>query len=85
MWNSLTAEADVDDLYVQPECSVYPSYRNIADPASLERALEALQKAENPLIICGQGALSSGASQAVQKLAELLFIPVGTTTSASRA
>lgn len=81
MWNSLTAEADVDDLYVQPECSVYPSYRNIADPASLERALEALQKAENPLIICGQGALSSGASQAVKQLAELLSIPVGTTTT----
>ena len=41
MWNCLSDTAEVNDLYAQPECSVYPSYRNIADPSSLENALEA--------------------------------------------
>lgn len=85
MLNCLTDTAEVTDLYAQPECREYPSYRNIADPAKLESALEALVKAENPLIICGQGALSSGACEEVQALAETLSIPVGTTTTGKGA
>jgi acetolactate synthase I/II/III large subunit len=81
MWNCLSTEAEVNDLYAQPECSQYPSYRNIADPASLEKALEALLLSEKPLIVCGQGALSSGAGTLVQQLAHTLNIPVGTTTT----
>jgi len=81
MWNCLSDTAEVNDLYQQPECSVYPSYRNIADPSSLENALEALLNSKNALIICGQGALSSGAGPAVQQLARALNIPVGTTTT----
>jgi acetolactate synthase-1/2/3 large subunit len=81
MWNCLSATAEVNDLYVQPECRVYPSYRNVADPSSLENALEALVNSKNALIICGQGALSSGAGPAVQQLARALNIPVGTTTT----
>ena len=81
MWSCLSEKADVRDLYAQPECSVYPSYRNIAEPAKLEEALEILLRSKTPLIICGQGALSSGASQEVQKFAHALNIPVGTTTT----
>ena len=81
MWNCLSDTAEVNDLYAQPECSVYPSYRNIADPSSLENALEVLLNSKNALIICGQGALSSGAGPAVQQLARALNIPVGTTTT----
>ena len=81
MWSCLSDTAEVGDLYAQPECAVYPSYRNIADPASLEKALEALLNSKNALIICGQGALSSGAGTAVRQLARALNIPVGTTTT----
>jgi acetolactate synthase-1/2/3 large subunit len=81
MWSSLAKTTQVSDLYAQSECSVYPSYRNIADPASMERALEILAASKNPIIICGQGALSSGAGPEVQKLAHVLNIPVGTTTT----
>ncbi len=81
MWNCLSAEAEVEDLYAQPECCVYPSYRSIADPTSLEKALELLSKSKKPLIICGQGVLSSRANLAVQQFAEVLSIPVGTTTT----
>jgi len=85
MWNCLSAEAEVTDLYAQRECRVYPSYRSIADPSSLEKALELLLKSENPLIICGQGALSSGANLAVEQFAETLGIPVGSTTTGKGA
>ena len=81
MWNVLTEKTSVEDLYAEPHCAKYPSFRPIADPSCLKMAIEALQKAERPLIICGQGALSSGASEAVTRLAELLSIPVGTTTT----
>lgn len=81
MWNCLSDTAQINDLYAQPECSIYPSFRNIADPLSLERALEVLLNSKNALIICGQGALSSGAGTAVQLLAHALNIPVGTTTT----
>ena len=74
MWNCLSTTAEVNDLYAQTECSHYPSYRSIADPSSLEKALEALLSSKKPLIICGQGALSSGAGPAVQQLAQALNI-----------
>ena len=81
MWNSLTDTAEPTDLYAQPECAVYPAYRSIAEPSKLEETLQLLVKAKNPLIVCGQGALSSGAGAEVQQLAEALSIPVGTTTT----
>ncbi len=68
MWNCLSDKADVNDLYAQQECSVYPSYRNIADPSSIEKALEAPLKSEKPLIICGQGVLSSGQARLFSSL-----------------
>jgi acetolactate synthase-1/2/3 large subunit len=81
MWNCLSATTEVNDLYAQTECSVYPSFRHVADPASLEKALELLVAARHPLIICGQGALSSGAGAEIGRLAHALNIPVGTTTT----
>ncbi len=81
MWNSLSDTAAVQDLYAQPECSSYPSFRFVAEPAAIERGLEVLMSAAKPLMICGQGALSSAAEAAVQRLAESLQIPVATTTT----
>ncbi|MDD9922342.1 MAG: thiamine pyrophosphate-binding protein [Boseongicola sp.] len=72
--------AEVDDLYAEPEYSSYPAHRPVADHSKLRAALDLLLKAEKPVIICGQGALISGASEAVLALAERLQIPVGTTT-----
>ena len=85
MWDCLSETAEVNDLYAQPECSFYPSYRNVADPANLNKALELLLAAKHPFIICGQGVLSSGASFEVQQLSHALNIPVGTTTTGKGA
>lgn len=85
MQRCLSETADVNDLYVQPECRVYPSYRHIAETAKLEEALAVLLRSKNPLIICGQGVLSSGACFEVQQFAHALNIPVGTTTTGKGA
>lgn len=72
--------AEIGDLYAEPEYRSYPAHRPVADHGKIREAIRLLLAAEKPVIICGQGALISRASKIVQELAELLQIPVGTTT-----
>lgn len=78
--NVFHEEADVSDLYAEPEYSHYPAHRPLADLGKIRRTLDLLLAAEKPVIVCGQGALISQASEVVLELAELLQIPVATTT-----
>ncbi|MCO5147327.1 MAG: thiamine pyrophosphate-binding protein [Aquamicrobium sp.] len=73
-------EAEISDLYADPDYQVYPAHRPVADHGRIRKAIDILLAAKKPVIVCGQGALISQASDVVQKLAELLQIPVGTTT-----
>jgi acetolactate synthase-1/2/3 large subunit len=50
-----------------------------ADLSQLERAVQAMMKAEKPIIMAGGGVILSGASSELQALAELLMAPVVTT------
>lgn len=72
--------AEIADLYAEEEYQSYPAHRPVADHRKLRAAIAVLLAAKRPVIVCGQGALISKASAAVQELAELLQIPVGTTT-----
>lgn len=72
--------AELSDLYAEPDYRHYPAHRPVADHAKLGEAIRLLIEAEKPVIVCGQGALSSKASDIVLELAELLQIPVATTT-----
>ncbi|KAA0971988.1 thiamine pyrophosphate-binding protein [Aureimonas fodinaquatilis] len=72
--------AEIRDLYAEEDYQVYPAHRPVADHSKIRKAIEILLAAKKPVIICGQGALISKASAIVQELAELLQIPVGTTT-----
>jgi len=72
--------ADVTDLYAEEIYGEYPAHRPVADHGRIRAAIRVLLGARKPVIICGQGALISKASEAVLDLAELLGIPVGTTT-----
>ena len=75
----LAADTDFgDSLYVETECGVYPSRRPGPDPAVIARATDAILSASNPVILAGGGVLSSGASQELIDLAELLCAPVAT-------
>lgn len=78
--NVFDEEAEIHDLYAEEEYSAYPAHRPVADHGKIRKAVTALLAAEKPVIICGQGALISQATDAVLALAELLQIPVGTTT-----
>jgi len=73
-------EAVVDDLYAESEYSQYPAHRPVADHSKIEDSIGLLFAAKNPVIVCGQGALISKASDIVLELAMLLQIPVATTT-----
>ena len=73
-------QAEIADLYADGDYSRYPAHRPVADHGKIRQAIDALLAAKKPAIICGQGALISRAGEAVLALAELLQIPVGTTT-----
>ena len=74
--------AEVEDLYADPSGSRWPAQRPVADPVEVERAIDLLLDAERPVIVCGQGALVSGAGEVVTQLAERLNAPVGCTMTA---
>ncbi len=78
--NVFHEEAVIDDLYAESEYSVYPAHRPVADHGKIRKAINVLLKASKPAIVCGQGGLISKASEVVLELAELLQIPVATTT-----
>ena len=71
---------EITDLYAEPDYRHYPAHRPVADHGKIRKAIDVLLAAKKPVIVCGQGALISGASAIVQELAELLQIPVATTT-----
>lgn len=72
--------AEINDLYAEADYQFYPAHRPVADHSKIRQAIELLLVAKKPVIVCGQGALISKASEIVLELAELLQIPVATTT-----
>ncbi|MEL6886726.1 MAG: thiamine pyrophosphate-binding protein [Pseudomonadota bacterium] len=78
--NIFGEEAELSDLYAEADYSTYPAHRPVADHGKIRAAIDALLSAKKPVIVCGQGSLISKASEAILELAEMLQIPVGTTT-----
>lgn len=78
--NIFHEEAEIDDLYAEPEYSQYPAHRPVADHSKIRAAIDVLLAAKKPAIVSGQGGLISKASEVLLELAELVQIPVGTTT-----
>src|SRR5581483_3872195 len=71
------AEADVDEAQAEALWPVdgslqTPGSRPGPDTAVLEAVVEALARAERPVILTGGGVLSSGAEDALRDLAELM-------------
>ncbi|WP_299609493.1 thiamine pyrophosphate-binding protein [uncultured Tateyamaria sp.] len=78
--NIFGEEADLADLYAERDYGHYPAHRPVADHSKIRQAIDLLLSASKPAIVVGQGGLISKASQTILDLAELLQIPVGTTT-----
>ncbi|MBL8959614.1 MAG: thiamine pyrophosphate-binding protein [Gemmatimonadetes bacterium] len=59
----------------------YPAHRPQPDPASIELAVQALGRAERPILVAGGGVRTSGAHDALKAMAEGLQIPVATSVN----
>ena len=72
-------QTEIDEGELYGGVAVWPGNRTIADIGQMETALDLLALARKPVIVCGQGALASNATEEVLALAEAFSIPVGTT------
>ena len=73
------------DTFVELQFGATPPFRPLPDEAALEAAVVALASAERPVIVAGQGVMSSGAEEELRALAERLDIPVVTSLNAKAA
>jgi len=74
-----------DDVWADPACINFPSQRTAPDPAAIDKAAGALLSARSPLVICGGGVITAGATGELRRLAEALECPVATTISGKGA
>lgn len=72
---------DEDLVYGDPRHQTYPAEPVGPDPVAVERFVEVLLAATNPVIIAGGGPVIAGAFAELQQLAERLSIPVATSIS----
>jgi acetolactate synthase-1/2/3 large subunit len=76
---NLTDEAQGDFGELQETVySRYPAHRPVAAEADLVRAAEALKNASRPVLVAGRGAFVSEAAPEINRIADLLSIPVAT-------
>ena len=71
-------EADFGEQMLDDRYFIQPAARPAADDAAVAEAVRWLQEAEQPLIVAGRGAITSGAWDAITALAERLNVPVAT-------
>jgi acetolactate synthase-1/2/3 large subunit len=80
----LEREADLTPLW-EERFMMVPAFRPEPEPDAVRAALEALARAERPVIIAGGGVIWSGAEAELATLAELLQLPVATSLNAKAA
>ena len=69
------------DVWAQKEHCEYPAQRYVANSADITKAAQLILGAKSPVFICGGGVINSGAEEILEKIAQLLNIPVCTTVS----
>jgi acetolactate synthase-1/2/3 large subunit len=72
-------------VWAQPGHDHFPAPRCAPDPQDVERAADKLVAARAPVIVCGGGVVTSGASEELERLATLLDAPVCTTVTGKGA
>jgi acetolactate synthase-1/2/3 large subunit len=71
-------DSTVDRFVEKPYCQV-PPHRPLPEQAAVEEAARLLAAAERPVLVCGGGAVASGAGAEIKRLAESQMIPVAVT------
>lgn len=72
-------QVEVDEMEAVDEAGFARFKQVPPHPLQVKKAVDLLINAERPVILAGGGVILSGASQALQALAELLLAPVATT------
>lgn len=72
-------ETEFDLRYLDQRYFSYPAFRPRADDDSVAQAVQELRNTQRPVIVCGRGAIVSGAWAEITALAEQLEVPVTTT------
>lgn len=72
---------DAGEVWAQAEHGRFPAFRTGPDPDHVAAAAEILLAAKRPVLVCGGGAILSGATAELIALAELLDAPVASTVS----
>ena len=76
---NLTDEAEGDFGQLQETAySRYPAHRPVAAQADLELTAQALKDASRPVLVVGRGAIVSGAAPEINRIVDMLSIPVVT-------
>jgi acetolactate synthase-1/2/3 large subunit len=76
--DTLEGETPDGSAYGVPEFSSAPALRTRPDPELVQRAADAIARAERPVIVAGGGVLTSAAWEELTLFAETLNIPVAT-------
>lgn len=81
----LVEQEDELEMFAEPRFGATPPFRPVADEELLAAAARELALADRPVIVAGQGVMSSGAEDELRELAEKLDIPVVTSLNAKAA
>lgn len=81
-YDVLKGELDSDDLWADSSLGYYPARPTRPGDKAISAAVDHIEKAERPIIICGGGVLHARAWEELQVLAEAIGAPIGTTISA---
>ena len=73
------------DIVADEAHTRYPAFRPAPDPASVQRAVEAVARARRPVIVADRGVIVSNAAGALAALAERIQAPVVVTLDAKAA
>ena len=76
--DALTSLEGLFDVAADETHTRYPAFRPTPDPAMVQKAAAAIKASARPVIVADRGAVVSGASDAVAKLAERIQAPVVT-------
>lgn len=84
-YDVLKQPVDGGEIWAQSGHDTYPAWRTGPDPVAVGAAADAIVAASAPIVICGGGVVTAGASDALAAVAELLRAPVCTTVTGKGA